>query len=659
MKKIIFLFLILFTSVLIANAENTFYLGNHIPDMYIQVFKEGKTKNIIPTIIFKEDSTIIYSLNPFKELNTNNIYNSYDYNNTILNIDDSILDKINVISYYGYGYQNHTNIKWYGITQFLIWKTLGVDNIYFTDKDSNKINEYEDEINELQSLVNDYYLLPSFSGNTYTYGPNRNYELIDTNKLINTYDIIESDLDINININQNKLMFKTKEEGIYNVTFSKSGPINKDFTLYNNEEGGLLISPGKIKDLTFSITIKVISGTIVIERYDNENKDRLEATLVGSKIGIYKNNGLIKELTIDENGAAKAEGLEIGMYKVKENNNIKGYISNQRTYTIYITEEEKTSVLSWGSNVIEGNLIINKYYGEEDDYKLDETSIFEVYHNDKLIKTLKPVNGVIKEKLEYGTYTIKQVSGIKYYDLSKEFIVKVNENKDYKFDLYTSMDEGLNNFITSKEDELLIKENELNNLEELLKEEKNNLISLKNELMERQNNLDKEKKLLIQDTERLEKLKEEINCDYKNISLKREQLALKEEELNKLKNDLNIFSNTLDIKESTLIELELDIKRREEDLKKYKNDLYILNNKIDIKEKELIDLEKNIKSKELELKSREESIIKQQDKTEEGNVLVVEVPNTYKKNYNKIISKIIICIGIILIFFSKRKVTSH
>ena len=73
----------------------------------------------------------------------------------------------------------------------------------------------------------------------------------------------------------------------------------------------------------------------------------------------------------------------------------------------------------------------------------------------------------------------------------------------------------------------------------------------------------------------------------------------------------------------------------------------------------ICNFEKSIKSKESELKKREENIIKLQNKINEENVLVVEVPNTYKKNYNKLISKIMIFIGIILIILSKRKVTNH
>lgn len=48
-------------------------------------------------------------------------------------------EKISLIAYYGYGYfdskVNHTDLKWYSVTQFMIWQVVphGYD-IYFTDK---------------------------------------------------------------------------------------------------------------------------------------------------------------------------------------------------------------------------------------------------------------------------------------------------------------------------------------------------------------------------------------------------------------------------------------------------------------------------------------------------------------------------------------------
>ena len=405
------------------------------------------------------------------------------------------------------------------------------------------------------------------------------------------------------------------------------------------------------------LNVKGISGTIIINRYDIDNKDRLEATLVGSKISVYKNNGLIGVLTIDENGTAKMEGLELGIYTVEERDNIIGYNSNPYTHKVYITEYESTKVVSWGSSVIEGNLIINKYYGEEGNYKLDNDAIFEVYHNDKLIKTLKPINGVISEKLEYGTYTIKQLSGVKYYDLSEEFVVKIEEEKDYKYDLYTEVDEDLNQFLDEKKDELLTKEEELIKFEKELNEEKNNLLNLKDELINKEKDIKIEKELIEKEKESLENLRKNINSNKIELEEKSKELLIEEEELTKLKNALELIKNTLNLKEENLNKLELEIRMKEESLNKIKDELNLLKSELIKKEKDLINKGNDIKEKEIILKEKEDSILKLQNKKED--VLVVEVPNTYKKNHNKLLSRFLISVGIILIILRKRKVTNH
>ena len=399
------------------------------------------------------------------------------------------------------------------------------------------------------------------------------------------------------------------------------------------------------------LNVKAITGTIVIKRYDIDNKERLEATLVGSKISVYKNNGLIGVLTIDENGTAKMEGLELGMYTVKERDSIIGYNSSTYTHTVYITESESTKVVGWGSSVIEGNLIINKYYGEENNYRLDNDAVFEVYHNNKLIKTLKPVNGVIKEKLEYGTYTIKQVDGIKYYDLSEEFIVKIEDEKDYKYDLYTEVDDELGEFLDGKKDELLTKEEELIKLQKELEEERNNLLNIRNELLDKEEQLEEEKESIAKEQELLQNLKKEINDNKKELEEKNKELLIEEEELFKLKNALELVKNTLNLKEENLSTLELEISMKEELINNTKTQLNILKSELLKKENDLINKENYIKEKE-------DIILKSQNKIDAENVLIVEVPNTYKKNYNKLTSKIMIFIGIILIILGKRKVTT-
>ena len=76
------------------------------------------------------------------------------------------------------------------------------------------------------------------------------------------------------------------------------------------------------------------------------------------------------------------------------------------------------------SKVIEGNLVINKYYGDDNNYKLDEDAVFEIYNNNKIIKK---VNNSGEIKLEYGDYLVRQISGKKCYDFTQEFSISIQQ----------------------------------------------------------------------------------------------------------------------------------------------------------------------------------------------------------------------------------------
>lgn len=729
MKKLIFLFLILFMSILNIKADDTFYLGEKVPNMYVESIKGSDIHNGAPFLLHRSDGSVVYCINPFLMMSTTGTYKEYTYNDSIFNLTDEELNKLNIISYYGYGYQGHTDIKWFGITQYYMWKSLDFDDVYFTDVYyGTRVEKYVDEVSELENLVNDYYKLPSFAGNHYEYNPNTTYELIDTNNILSNYQIKESD--IKASISGNKLTINTNGDGNYNITFVRKSPISRDYILYNLDGAQSLIYPGKINDITFNISIEVNSGSVTINKSDCENKKRLEATLEGSIFGIYKNNTLVSKLTINKDGSTNMNNLPLGNYTVKEMTSSKGYKKDSNVYDITISKTNKDIVINSCSEIIEGNLIINKYYGSDNDYKLDNSAVFEVYHGNKLIDTL---NNQDKVKLEYGTYLVKQVSGKKYYDLISDFNVSIKEEKDYKYDFYTDKtdeikayedllnkrEEALNqkeqeltdlenkiesekedltnlkNEIESKEDELDNKKEELDKLEEELNKKEDDLNNLDSELEKEKEEVDKLKEEIAKETEELENKKEELkkqeeeleelkdeldskkdNLDEKEESLKEleENINKKEEELNESKKQLESLEKELEEKEKTLTELENNINDKEIELNKTKEELDLLNKELSEKEnninqkeeqltqkeKDLIDLENTINNREEDLNKRQQELIKLENKIEEEkDVLVVEVPNTGKKSYNKLISIILIFIGSIFVIYSKKKVTSR
>lgn len=87
-----------------------------------------------------EDNAFVYCLQPYVDIDNNlpyyNIARS-DYA-TYLNMTQEQWDRISLLAYYGYQYNengyDHSNNKWYVITQVLIWRTAEpTSRIVFTD----------------------------------------------------------------------------------------------------------------------------------------------------------------------------------------------------------------------------------------------------------------------------------------------------------------------------------------------------------------------------------------------------------------------------------------------------------------------------------------------------------------------------------------------
>lgn len=436
MKKIIFIFITLFVLIPNSKALSKFYIGEKVPNMHIESVSSNDLHNGVPFILRRDDGEFVYCINPFQQLNTTDYYSQYTYNNKVFNLTDSQVDKMNLIAYYGYNYNNHKDLKWYGVTQFLIWKVLDLKDIYFTDtKDGNKINAYENEIKEIENLVDNYYKLPSFSNEHFEYTINSYYEINDLNKILDNYEIKTSDIDAYIS--NNVLYINTKEEGIYEISFIRKSPISRDYTLYYKNGNQSLLHAGKVKDIEFKVTIEVKSGSITINKKDSENVDRKFATLEGAVYGIYDNKELISTVTTNENGLAYIDKLPLGNYYIKEISPSRGYILDDKIYEVNLTNKNNDAVIDSYEEVIKGNLIINKYYGDNNNYKLENEAVFEIYDIDNNLQgTYETKNGVINEKLEYGEYYGIQIKGIDGYKFVDKFNISIKDNTDYIIDLY-------------------------------------------------------------------------------------------------------------------------------------------------------------------------------------------------------------------------------
>ena len=150
-----------FFSLLNVHAENTtFYEAEFIDDIYISKYEyaTGITYYLKSRFIRRSDNNeFVYCIEPFTLFQDNSIYNE------VSNLDVYQKDKIKKIAHFGYGYKNHTESKWYAITQLMIWREANpsIGRYYFTDTlNGNEINIFTEEINEIEKLISDYNLNP-------------------------------------------------------------------------------------------------------------------------------------------------------------------------------------------------------------------------------------------------------------------------------------------------------------------------------------------------------------------------------------------------------------------------------------------------------------------------------------------------------------------
>ena len=428
MKKIL-IFLIAFFALLNISPKQvhanttTFYEGEYAGKIYINKYDRQTRKTYFQRArFFRETTTNIeaYCIEPFKSFRGGAYYlNEYKYNN-------NIGQRIKLLAYFGYGYQNHTDSKWYAITQLMIWQTIvNNDDIYFTDGlNGKRINIYTDEINEINNLINDYHINPQFNLKN-TVIKNKNFELMDTNNKLNNYEIITNK---NIKIESNKIIGNLNQEEEIELTLKR---INKRVyrtpLFFLNENSQDMFTPGDLENEQ-KVKIKVIEPEITIKKIDDKN----ELPLKGAKFQIinYENNEVLKEVETDEAGIINIKDMPLGKYKIKETESPKGYMLNNEEKIVELTEEKSKELLVIKNKIIEKEIIINKSINDGEISEKEPGINFELYKENKVIGTYKTDEfGSINLKLEYGEYRLHQLNTTNGYKKADDVNISVLDNK--------------------------------------------------------------------------------------------------------------------------------------------------------------------------------------------------------------------------------------
>lgn len=427
-----------------ALTSDSFYFEWIEPKIYVNKYKNGVLRSErIQVYHRRSDGAVAYCIEPGVDFSDSTTITGYDTNQDSLSgMSRETWRKVSLLAYYGYGYGNHTDSKWYAITQYEIWKAnpLGWESYWADSFKGSNISQFEAESQELLNLVNNHYKMPSFNNTTITAVVNDTITLTDTNNVLSNFEV-DSSSNATVRKDGNKLLITPNQIGNITINLTKkSNRFGRAALVYVAEGVQNLLVGGSLDPLYANLQINSIGGKVTINKVDKDTGLAIaqgDATLKGATYGIYKSNGeKVSLITTNENGVVTSSMLPSqGEYYLLEESSSNGYEIDKTKYYFTITKDNLYPEVTVYEKVIERDVNFFKVYAtNETGFLTGEENIkFDIYlksKNEKVASITTDKKGFASIKLPYGTYLVKQITTSKDHYKVKDFEIIINKDTD-------------------------------------------------------------------------------------------------------------------------------------------------------------------------------------------------------------------------------------
>lgn len=393
---------------------------------------------------------IAYCIDPTLILRNETYTSSEDF--SIVNINQNMLDYLELVSHFGYGYSERVDANYYLATQEIIWEYITGGEIYWTNGKGGEIINIDTYKNDILNSVSNYLLTPDIPSYIETY-QGEDVILEDKNSVLKYY---EPDSWIGEIINDT-LKLDATYKGTCILTLIRK-PLNYETSYVYLSEGSQTLATfgygGNQNDnVDIMFKVKILSKLTLVK------KDALTSTIIKNKETQVKIYDVLREeyilengsdiFTIGKTGTLETETyLEEGTYRIEEVVAPAGYKKLTEPLTFYVriydssTKEisifnepirysikitkngEKYIGLKEDENGISGQYIEehmnNVVYGVYARENIFDTNGDILYEKNSLVTKINIQNGFGSvNNLIYGRYYIKELECPNNYLLDK------------------------------------------------------------------------------------------------------------------------------------------------------------------------------------------------------------------------------------------------